>query len=279
MSKLHALKEWLAIREAADTLSEALDEPVSDWDVLRLALDGHARISVRLLTSASAKRCKVVLKATSGSLTVPSLDGTGKIALSNGIEISETELLQVDSEVVQLDPGIWDLPMIGGDQTEIERQFQLSRFGPDVDSVAVDGTFLRGLDGKIYQLQDRRINKANTSTFGSVTWFPADRLPRSSELVMRTTEIDRLKIALAAAPKTMAKLNGEKFVSDKLEQMYLAAQAHWKNADFKDRATHPKNKVVVDWLRKRGFSKRQAEGAASLLRPEWAPTGRVPKEP
>ncbi|MHB9100341.1 MAG: hypothetical protein ACYC2E_02320 [Sulfuricella sp.] len=46
MRKLDKLKKWLTIVDAARYLSIAFDEDVSEADVLRLALDGHLKLSV-----------------------------------------------------------------------------------------------------------------------------------------------------------------------------------------------------------------------------------------
>lgn len=67
-------------------------------------------------------------------------------------------------------------------------------------------------------------------------------------------------------------------VSKRLALMNEAAARFWRNADRTDRGTHPVNKVVADWFALRGLSKSQAESAASLIRPEWAPSGRPPEE-
>jgi hypothetical protein len=67
-------------------------------------------------------------------------------------------------------------------------------------------------------------------------------------------------------------------VSLKLASLKQAARKFWANADRDDRATHPSNATVVDWLVKRGYTESLAEKAATIIRPEWAPTGRKPDE-
>jgi hypothetical protein len=57
-----------------------------------------------------------------------------------------------------------------------------------------------------------------------------------------------------------------------------AAEKFWANADREDRGTHPKNADVAEWLTLRGYSQTLADTAASIIRPEWAPTGRKPEE-
>lgn len=67
-------------------------------------------------------------------------------------------------------------------------------------------------------------------------------------------------------------------MSDKLAKTNQAALKFWANADRADRGTHPDNATVSAWLVDRGFSKTLADSAATIIRPEWAPTGRKPEE-
>jgi hypothetical protein len=67
-------------------------------------------------------------------------------------------------------------------------------------------------------------------------------------------------------------------VSDKLARLNQAAQRFWGNADRDDRATHPTNSDVVAWLQEHGYTQTLAEKAATIIRPDWAPTGRKPEE-
>jgi hypothetical protein len=67
-------------------------------------------------------------------------------------------------------------------------------------------------------------------------------------------------------------------VSNKLAYLNQASQKFWANADRDDRATHPKNVDVEAWLVVRGYSQTLAEKAATIVRPEWAETGRKPEK-
>ena len=68
-------------------------------------------------------------------------------------------------------------------------------------------------------------------------------------------------------------------VSDKLRKLNLAAQKWWGNADKNDRTTYPDTKRIVDWLvQQAGYSETLAEKGASIIRPEWAGTGRPPEK-
>lgn len=63
-------------------------------------------------------------------------------------------------------------------------------------------------------------------------------------------------------------------VSDKLAILNQAAQKWWSNANPNDKTTHVKNEDVIAWLIARGYSQTLASSAASIIRPEWANTGR-----
>ena len=67
-------------------------------------------------------------------------------------------------------------------------------------------------------------------------------------------------------------------ISDKLTKMNQASVKFWANANRDDRATHPNNAKVAEWLVKQKFSETLAKKAATIIRPDWAPTGRKPDE-
>jgi hypothetical protein len=67
-------------------------------------------------------------------------------------------------------------------------------------------------------------------------------------------------------------------LSDRLAKMNQASFKFWSNADRSDRSTHPDNATVAAWFLSQGFTSTLAEKAATLIRPEWVPTGRKPEE-
>jgi hypothetical protein len=66
--------------------------------------------------------------------------------------------------------------------------------------------------------------------------------------------------------------------SDKLALMNQASFHFWARVNRTDRSKHPTNSAVAQWLESHGFTPTQAASAASLIRPEWAPTGRKPEQ-
>jgi hypothetical protein len=59
-SKLFKLKEWLTLPDAAKHLTGVCGEEVTEADILRLALDGHLKLSVNFINSAHALPAQVV---------------------------------------------------------------------------------------------------------------------------------------------------------------------------------------------------------------------------
>ncbi|WP_321934419.1 hypothetical protein [Paraburkholderia sp. J8-2] len=68
------------------------------------------------------------------------------------------------------------------------------------------------------------------------------------------------------------------YISDELTALNLAAEKFWKNANPDDRGTHRSNREVERWLiEERGFSQSLAAKGATIIRPDWASTGRPPE--
>lgn len=72
--------------------------------------------------------------------------------------------------------------------------------------------------------------------------------------------------------------SGRAHVSNSLSILNQAATKFWANADKNDRSTHPKKSDVVAWLVEHGFSQITAESGSTIIRPEWAPTGRIAQQ-
>jgi hypothetical protein len=68
VKKLHDLKQWLTVADAARYLSIVFGEDVTEADVLRLGLDGHLRLSVYFVNGASG-RCGPVIPIDDAKVT------------------------------------------------------------------------------------------------------------------------------------------------------------------------------------------------------------------
>lgn len=185
MSKLFKLKEWLTVPDAARHLAIVFGEEVTEADVLRLALDGHLKLSVNFVNHAQARRGKVVPWKNTEWMMFPKLnkktidevptppekileyppsllakwneipeDERGNFSpLLMSLNIDGERFLNLDRNVTTI-MGVWDLPMIGNERLDIEHHYQQLTGGPAVTLQGLDGTFVEGEDGVICQLQE-----------------------------------------------------------------------------------------------------------------------------
>jgi hypothetical protein len=116
VNKLFKLKEWLSVAETARYLSILFGEDVAEADVLRLALDGHLKLSVYLTNGAYASSC---VPKTHGEIewdVPPSERGR--------YWHDDRGRFLVLPSITELENAVWDLPMRGGERIEVERKYQ-----------------------------------------------------------------------------------------------------------------------------------------------------------
>jgi len=180
MSKLYKLKEWLTLVEATEYLSQALDEEVTESDILRLALDRHLTLSVDFVNKAYVRKGKVIhyprdqlLKDIKAETIkddlkwyIPSAEEwaalhpdhpkkaskTTRFVITS-LTINDEKYITLNDDVVVID-GIWDLPMIGNERLDIEHRYQLLTDGPEVTLQGIDGAFVSRGDEIMCQLQE-----------------------------------------------------------------------------------------------------------------------------
>lgn len=105
-------------------------------------------------------------------------------------------------------------------------------------------------------------------THGSISqWLAANNYP--SAYKFREGEFSAKLIESSVVKNRQA-------VSNKLASLTQAATRFWANADPNDTSTHPENITVATWLAQQGFSETLAAKGATIIRPEWAFSGRKP---
>lgn len=104
------------------------------------------------------------------------------------------------------------------------------------------------------------------------------KVGRDSIFVSAESVLDILRTGATPAPGTIkdAPQLDRSHASDWLMLLNQASRRWWANASKDDPATHPGNAAVAAWLIEKGMTKSLAERAASIIRPEWAHTGRKP---
>lgn len=163
-SKLFKLKQWLTLPEAARHLSGICGEEVTEADILRLALDGHLKLSVYFVNHADVKLGHVVhfpkdkLLANLKDGIFPTelrwIKGFYGETICLSTIIGEEKYLNLEHDKVIGIDGVWDLAMIGSERLDIEHRYQLLTGGPAVTLVGLDGAFVTRCDEEMYQLQE-----------------------------------------------------------------------------------------------------------------------------
>jgi len=188
-SKLLKLKKWLTVPETAKFLSMMINEEVDESDILRLALDGHLKLSVNFVNKANA-RCGKVVSIEDVELVKINLMGfkeTKKLTdfnesskflecipedvkgeknkilefLNNlppdivirSLYIGDERYLNLEKNIITIE-GIWDLPMIGGERLDVEHRYQMLTGGPEVTIIPMEGAFVEYGASVICQLQE-----------------------------------------------------------------------------------------------------------------------------
>lgn len=215
MSKLLKFKEWLHLADAAKHLSIMSGEEIAVPDVLRLALDGHLILSVNIVNEAYARMGTIKEASEARHVDFPADLAAARSAKSPGEYqggwtrlcmgvrlLGTTKVIDLGEEIVQL-RGIYDLPMIGGDRLEIEREFQRLTGGPDVTAVPMDGAFLEGDDGVFLQIQDHQEDNPYMKKESlkkpwnhPENFYPGGDLPEDAVLVVRTEALFDMKVRL-----------------------------------------------------------------------------------
>lgn len=98
-----------------------------------------------------------------------------------------------------------------------------------------------------------------------------------NDAVIPTEDILAL-LAINQKKKTSEAIPVNQHKSNMLTVLNQASNKFWANVNRNDPGTYPKKLTIVAWLEKNGFSQTLAEKGATIIRPEWAPKGRIPEE-
>lgn len=212
MKKLFKLRDWLTLDEAAEHLSMLFGENVTRAELLRLALDGEFTLSVRFVNAVYGKGGPVISSRDARRSVIPGLNGE-TIHICDGIFIDAERVIDLRPEVKAL-TGIWDLPMIGAEQLDLEHEYQVLTGGPSLDAVSLEGAFIRD-NGVYWQLLEHFSNneyfdKKNLREpwNNPDNFYPASGLPDDAIYVVRMNSlrdlIQRARAAEQEGPSSVA---------------------------------------------------------------------------
>jgi hypothetical protein len=213
LKKLFTLKKWLTLQEAARHLAIVFGEEVCEADVLRLALDGHLKLSVNFVNHARARKGNVspieeaeyedFLFELPPEISIPEEHKGKPIRVMKGINLDGKRVLNLSKDVMSLD-GVYDLAMLGNERIDVEHQYQMLTNGPSVTLQGLDGAFVTGDANTMYQiLESYDDNEYQTGSIGHLREIEQDILlkkikPKKAKELLAKHKEDR-KTFLAKA--------------------------------------------------------------------------------
>lgn len=137
MGKLYKLKKWLTLQEATNHISVALDEPVTEADIYRFALDKHLTLSVNFVNGTCAFLGQ---RDSSDKGLGVNLD---KFSLEEINILNDFWLPSLDSTQVRSIQGVWDLTLLGSEAIDLEFNYQKLTSDVEVTLAGLEGVFVK----------------------------------------------------------------------------------------------------------------------------------------
>ena len=270
-SKLFKLREWLTLNDAARHLSIMFDEQVDEADVLRLALDGHLKLSVNFVNFTNALHITEALPEYE--------EHRGRLAI-HFLGQYYGKKFKVSDEVDSIVKGVWDLLPIGNGRLIIEKRYHDLKGGPAVNLLDNNGTFLRGKSEKIISLQERLSNQHVGYPGDPRNYKMANDLPNDSILVMRTKALLELQEKIYSKESTTGAKPGTQVDTDLFDakhdfyakELKIAVEA-WTELYKKNPPPHvPQGghkTYIAKWLEEKhpSLSLRAKERIATIVNP------------
>ena len=194
MSKLFKLKKWLTLSETVNYISATLCEPITEADILRLAIDKNLVISVNLVNGAYAHLGELVpLKdvqfAIFEEILGVSFNPPIKIPANVILSMDGEKFMKKHTEKVEYIQGIWDLTLHGSEAIDLEFYYEQLTSGLEVTLQGLEGVFLRQ-DGVIAQL----LTDFNDNEFDAGSKAYCEKMETSiNHGITNTQEIEKVR--------------------------------------------------------------------------------------
>jgi hypothetical protein len=201
-SKLFELMSWVELGDGARYLSLLLGEELGREELLRLALEGHLTLSVRLLSGMPA-RCGAAVPLTEDRIKrIPTLDGEGWIVTVDGTVLPGGDQVIVYEDRVCTINDVWDLPMLGGDRLTVENLYEQIHWREAPELLNLEGTFVTDSSGRYCQLLERfgpNHISPDRPPNDPLNYYPAAGLPADSIIVVRPQNLRHFAQSLLGA--------------------------------------------------------------------------------
>lgn len=272
MSKLLKFKEWLTLEDTAKRMTAMFQEPVTEADVLRLALDGHMTLSVNLVNGADVAMWDLV---PIDQVPVKRLHMFGEDQLIlDGLRIDdESALRQLDDGKVSRAHGVWDIPLFGAAMLDAEHLYQSMTSGVAITGTYLDGAFVRSETGQYAQILERydspEMKQLGTKLIATVNalrsndrppiepwqptlreyrdprnYFPKGGLPESAVFVVRATVLMEFEARMRESDPQPADVD-KPLLGKERNTLYAIIAALLKNADLSDKITKQAEQIEV----------------------------------
>lgn len=286
--KLSGLKRWLTLEDSAKYLSLVLGELVETRDLIQLSMEQELALSVMLPDTVMAAKYKHNPNTHEPEPPAPS--ATDIFGLLNRLELmrrsswalildAET-MYEPDFDEVWKVSGLWGLPclersnnitLLGSLLKSALTQSQISNeakpgFGP----IIIQNRTTDELWGLVEFSYDAFEDEDNDRKPSNKDYAPICELPENSFLGVSQTELQRFIGALQAPETTTNPDASLQEYPMHLEALTIAWRKFWINADPTDRTACPRKPDVVAWLMERGFSAKNADAGATIIKPQWA---------
>lgn len=172
-------KLWVPLAQAARYLSTVLKEDVSEADVLHLGLRRKLQLSIFLINGASARHCELLSKP------VPPF-GPGQSQFFSRTDIGD-KVLETDLCSRHWLKGIYDLPMIGGEQDTVFNKHQ-NLIGETLAKVNPERGAIVNLKNDYFELV-KLPDGFNPDDDDDCKIFDSAPLPEDSLIVIRTSAL------------------------------------------------------------------------------------------
>lgn len=196
MSKLFTLKEWLNVPDAAQYLSKAMNEVVTEADIFRLAVDGCISLSIYFANQTCAVGNYSMTNIDANNLSWALVEGAQHEGVG-GIEPG-CHIFPIKRPMFGIERLV-DFPLIGNERL-LQHEYFKRAGGPEIieagcegifvilDSLFPDG-FYEKSEEKVVHLEGRPLLRLAELTTGKIK--TSHELPSDSFFALRTTALTK----------------------------------------------------------------------------------------
>lgn len=263
-------KSWYTLTEAADYLTRSTEGgPVTVSDVLQLALEGDLEISL-LVTEDSETPFRFALIQPCSELTEEQMqeiekntDSWPENPLEGGLTIDGEIYYSTRLSTNYLYIDVWDIVWSISGEELFSRLWVKSKGQNMSDPDSFNPTIIK--TARRFGLEIQLVDTTRQIAYS----IPTHAIPNNSYLVVKRVALERIltddTITASARPD-----KSRQYYPPQLEALTIAWRKYWQNADPTDRTACPKKPDVVAWLIAQGFSAKNADAGATIIKPQWA---------